>query len=386
MFAIASMHTFGITRAIEAFLLIGDVAAGSRPSRLKRQRAAPVREAISYQVSGNSRRADIYHPGIGAHARAIVIVVPGVVRLGKDDPRIVAFAESMARARFLVFVPDLQSLRNLSIRSQDVEELSELVLHIASNEAAGTERCIGIVAFSYAAGPAILAAMKEQTRDLVRFVYAVGAYYDIEAVGTFLTTGYFREGPDQKWQKRQPSSYATWVFIHSSAAWLKSPEDRRILKAISETKLADPEAGIAEAASQLGPEGRAVYRLLLNNDPEKTSLLISELPAFLLAELRRLDLRSRNMADLKAKLILIHGRDDALIPYSESIALAAAGAGRAHLFVIRSLAHVELVSGGIWDLWKLWRASYLLLRERDAMPEPAGFHLLARNSVVTRGG
>jgi hypothetical protein len=60
-----------------------------------------------------------------------------------------------------------------------------------------------------------------------------------------------------------------------------------------------------------------------------------------------------------------------LIPYSESIALAAAaGPGRTHLFVIDSLVHVELTSGGIVDLWKLWRASYLLLRERDAMPRP----------------
>jgi hypothetical protein len=230
-----------------------------------------------------------------------------------------------------------------------------------------------MVAFSYAAGPAILAAMLPETGNLVRFVYAIGAYYDIEAVGTFLTTGYFREAPDQDWQKRTPSSYATWVFVHSSADWIEDPDDRRILKAISETKLADPDADIAEAASQLGPEGQTVYRLLLNTDPERAPLLISELPPRLLDELRRLDLRTKTMADLQARLILIHGRDDALIPYSESVALAAAAdVHRAHLFVIQSLAHVELMSGGIADLWKLWRAAYLLLRERDAMPAPAG--------------
>ena len=316
---------------------------------------------------------DVYHPGAGEDARAIIVVVPGVVRLGKDDSRIVAFAESMARAKFLVFVPDLRSLRDLSIRSEDVAELSDLVSYIASKEAVGTERCIGIVAFSYAGGPAILAAMEPKTRELVRFVFTIGAYYDIEAVGTYLASGYFREGPNQEWQSRAPNPYATWVFVHSSAAWLEDPEDRRLLKAIAEMKLADPKADIAESASQLGPEGRAVFRLLLSKDPEKAPLLISELPPRLLAELRRLDLRSKDMADLKAKLILIHGRDDDLIPYSESMALAAAaGDKKAELFVIRSLAHVELTSGGIGDLWKLWRASYLLLFERDAKPRPAG--------------
>jgi hypothetical protein len=213
--------------------------------------------------------------------------------------------------------------------------------------------------------------MKPETRDLVRFVYAIGAYYDIEAVGTFLTTGYVRETPDQPWRKRTPSSYATWVFVHSSADWLENSEDRRILRTMSETMLDDPDADVADLGAQLGVEGQAVYRLLLNSEPEKAPLLISQLPPPFLAELRRLDLRSKNMADLKAGLILIHGRDDALIPYAESIALAAAaGPGRAHLFVIQSLVHVELTSGGILDLWKLWRASYLLLRERDAMPRP----------------
>jgi len=366
-----------IFRAVEAVLVIEDVAAGSGASRLKAWRAAPIREQITYRVPGKTNTADVYRPGGGEHARATVVVVPGVVRLGKDDPRIVAFAETMARSRFMVFVPDLQSLRELSIRSEDVDELSALTWHIASKETAGAEKSVGIVAFSYAAGPAILAAMNPQTRRLVRFVYAIGTYYDIISLGTYLTTGYFREGPDQHWQRRTPSSYATWVFVHSSAAWLKDSADRRILKAMSESKLADPDADVRGMAAQLGPEGQAVHRLLLNRDPEKTPLLVSELPASVLAEFHRLDLRSRNMADLQATLILVHGRDDTLIPYSESIRLAAAAdRDRTHLFVIRSLAHVELGSRGVVDLWMLSKVSYLLLTERDAMPPPVANRLI----------
>ncbi|MBP2238169.1 acetyl esterase/lipase [Sinorhizobium kostiense] len=363
-------------RAGEALLVIEDVAAGPGASRLKAWRAAPVREAITYRLSGKTNTSDVYRPGGGEQARAIVVLVPGIVRLGNDDPRIVAFAETMARSRFLVFVPDLQSLRDLSIRSEDVGELSALTWHIASKETAGAEKSVGIVAFSYAAGPAILAAMDPQTRRLVRFVYTVGTYYDIVSLGTYLTTGYFREGPDRRWQTQTPSSYATWVFVHSSAAWLKDPTDRRILRAMSEAKLADPDVDVRGFAVQLGPEGQAVYRLLLNRDPEKAARLISELPASLLAEFQRLDLRLRNMADLKATLILVHGRDDTLIPYSESVRLAAAAdADRTHLFIIGSLAHVELGASGTLDLWTLARASYLLLSERDAMPPPVAHRL-----------
>jgi hypothetical protein len=218
-------YALALPRAIESLLLIDDVAAGSGPSRFKARRTPPLRETIDYLAFGSLRKADTYRPGGGEDAQAAIVVLPGIVRLGKDDPRIVAFAESMARARFLVFVPDLQSLRELSVRSEDLEELRALVSHIATEEFAGTAASIGIIAFSYAAGPAILAAMQPETRDFVRFVYAIGAYYDMEAVGTFLTTGYVREAPDQQWQKRTPSPYATWVFVHSSAGWLESAED-----------------------------------------------------------------------------------------------------------------------------------------------------------------
>jgi hypothetical protein len=361
-----------LSRAVEALLLMEDVAAGPGPSQLKEWREAPVREVTTYPVQDKTGIADVYRPGGGEQARASVVVVPGVVQLGKDDPRIVAFAETMARARFRVFVPDLQSLRELSIRSEDAGELSALIEHIASTETAGAGASVGIVAFSYAAGPAILAAMNPQTRSLVRFVYGIGSYYDFVSLGTYLSTGYFREGPDQRWQRQTPDPYATWVFVHSSAAWLEDPADRQFLRAMAEAKLADPDADVRDIAARLGANGQAVYRLLLNRDPRMAPRLISELPASLLAEFRRLDLRSRDMADLKATLILIHGRDDTLIPYSESIRLAAAAeADRTHLFVIGNLDHVELGTGGALDLWRLWRASYLLLRERDAMPPPA---------------
>jgi fermentation-respiration switch protein FrsA (DUF1100 family) len=70
-------------------------------------------------------------------------------------------------------------------------------------------------------------------------------------------------------------------------------------------------------------------------------------------------------------LILVHGRDDALIPYTESQALTlAAGVEKTDLFIIDSLQHIELELSGISDLSKIWRATYLLLRERDRMPPP----------------
>jgi fermentation-respiration switch protein FrsA (DUF1100 family) len=94
------------------------------------------------------------------------------------------------------------------------------------------------------------------------------------------------------------------------------------------------------------------------------------------ADIGRLDLARHDLTPLKARLLLVHGRHDTLIPWPESLALAAAvRPGQARVFLIRRvLGHVDLgvaslLSWRFWredlpDLWRLWRVIDLLLAER----------------------
>jgi acetyl esterase/lipase len=359
-------------RSIEALLVVADIAAGAGESRLKAATAPPIRKTISYAFEGRVYTADVYWPGGSEPAEAVTILVPGVVRLGKGDPRLVVFAQTLARARFLVFVPDLVNLRQLNVSSKDAEALARAARYVALRAGVGKDASVGMMAFSYAAGPALLAAMAEETRETVRFVYAVGPYFSIETAVTYLTTGHFRRNANSPWRQVAPSAYATWVFILSCAAWLDDPDDRRILTAIADMKLADPDAEISGLLAQLGAEGRKIHALLANTDPQNVPGLIAGLPEPVRSELRTLDLSRRDLNDLKARLILIHGRDDLLIPHTESIALSADLDGdRSRLFIVDSLKHVELQFAGISDVFKLWRAVRTLLEERDKMPRPS---------------
>jgi fermentation-respiration switch protein FrsA (DUF1100 family) len=114
-----------------------------------------------------------------------------------------------------------------------------------------------------------------------------------------------------------------------------------------------------------------VMALLDNADPERVPALVTGLPAPIRADLAALDLQRRDLSQLPFDLILIHGRDDPIIPATESEALAAAAPDdRVSLFVIDQLAHVDLSPGGLFDGLALWRAIYRLLARRDAAPAP----------------
>lgn len=100
-------------RTFEALDVLRDIASGAGPSRLKATAPAPRKTTLAYCAAGARRVADLYVAGT---PKAGLVLVPGVARAGKDAPRLVAFARTLARARFMVLVPDIANLRALRAR------------------------------------------------------------------------------------------------------------------------------------------------------------------------------------------------------------------------------------------------------------------------------
>jgi hypothetical protein len=348
--------------------VLGDIAAGSGPSALKRTTPEP--ERLSIPGPDAEPLGDLYWPG--ERAEAVLVLVPGAVEQGKDDPRLVAFANTFARVRFAVLVPEIPNLRTQQLSPEDARPIGAAIRYLGACIApADRDGSVGVAAISYAAGPALLAALAPANRDLVGYMTAIGGYYDIEAVITFFTTGYFREGPEAPWRWREPNAYGKWLFVRSNAARLADPADRAVLVEIAARKLDDLDADIADLRSRLGSEGNAVMALLDNRAPERVPALIDRLPTPVQADLDALNLERRDLSQLSFDLILLHGRDDPIIPATESQALAAAAPDdQTSLYVTDRLGHVDLGPSALLDSLGLWRALYQILSRRDAAPAP----------------
>ena len=349
-------------RPVEAWLFLSDVAAGGGPSLYRSWSDAPVRMPVAYRIGERARTGDLYQPA--AEARAALLLVPGVAPRGKDDPRLIALAETLARARFRVLVPEMAGFRALSVAPEDAREIADGVAYLAGDS---SERPVGIAAISYAVGPALIAALEPDVKERVDFIVGIGGFHDLGRVITFFTTGYYRMG-EGAWQHREPNAYGKWVFVLSNAQRLSDPRDRARFNEMARRRLADPESPIDDLARGLTPEGEAFFALLSNRAPERVPELLGALPGAILDELERLNPARHALEDLTARLILVHGRDDPIIPESESAALAQAlGPERARLYLVDSLAHVDFLESASFTLW---RAALRLLEERDGVGAP----------------
>ena len=348
---------------IEAARLLFDVAFVDDTGA-----AEPVpRSTIAYQGDETVRRADVYAPD---DVEAVLVLVPGAAERAMDDPRLINFADAFRRRGFLALVPESAGDGPLQVSARDADAVADAVRHLL---ASGQPRPIGIAALSYAVGPAVQAALREDIRGEIDFVVAVGGYHDVVAAITYITTGAFREDPSDPWSFAEVDRRAKWIFLRANAGRVGDPRDAARLAGIARARLRgrqeDPDAVVA----RLGPEARAVHDLVANRDPDRVAGLVRALPASLREEIRALDLSTLDLADLEADLILIHGRNDPLVPYTESLRLAEiAGPEQSRLYLLEDLQHVDIGFPGAEDFATLLSAAYRLLAYREPPPGTSG--------------
>lgn len=364
--ALASMPA--VHRGHEALLILLDIQAGAGPSRLKHRTRDPLRSAADFHILGRDHQADRYLPADQA-PRATLVLLHGLTPAGRREPRLERFATTLARAGFRVVVPELPGMRSLAVGTEDVRDVTDTLRQVLGQTGDLDCNAVGLMGFSFAVGPALIAALAPDLRERVAFVVAVGGYYDLVDAITYATTGY---DPLSGQRGRPPAPEGKWWLLQSESRRLRRTEDRALLDELAQRRMRDPAAPVDDLLLPLSRDGRAVYALVANIYPDRVRELIRQLPAEIRTQLHALDLARQKLETLRAHLLLIHGTEDNVIPVGHSRALLARlGTARASLFEAGGLDHVD-VAPGLRDAFRLWQATGELLWLADGgAREPA---------------
>jgi fermentation-respiration switch protein FrsA (DUF1100 family) len=264
------------------------------------------REASAFPLpTGNAAgpiSADLYRPADSAGAPGLVLV-HGLSSQGKDDPRVRQAARLLARTGWAVAVPTVEGLTVLRLRPHDAQIV---VTAVRALEQAG-HRPVAILAVSLGAGPALLAAAEPGASSSISAVLALGGYASAVELLRYTLTGAFGFGPVSGHRPVDESAIAQFVRANADLV------------------------------------GTAGQRLVGNRDPALVDDLVAGLPAETRQLLATLS-PNRVTGQLRAPLVLIHGRDDPAVPFTESLRLAQAAraAGRpVRVVIVGSLGHVE---------------------------------------------
>ena len=191
--------------------------------------ATPSVRSLQIPNGGRTITADLYFLPNG-RKRGAILLTHGIIEAGKDDPRLIRFAHALARTGFAVLVPELKGMKSLKVLMSDVEDIVVSFGYLAALHDLVDEKKVGLLGFSYAAGPTLMGAATPEIRERVKFVVSFGGYYDPINVIRFITTGYYEYGEESG--VLQPEPYGKWVFFINNLDYVQSLKDRSLLEKI----------------------------------------------------------------------------------------------------------------------------------------------------------
>lgn len=323
----------------QAAILILDIYSeslvGSNVARLvtPEPRASQSRE----RFAGLEMRVDWWRPGSG-ESHPGVLVVSGASALGNDNEALRGFAASMARAGYLVMLPEFPFLKEGRFDPAATAQLDGSFAALR-NRPETRGRATGAFGISVGGGLLLVAAGKEPAIAGAAFVSVLGAYYDMD---TYLASV---AGAQQlRGGRLEP--------------WAPSAEARERLPpaAIEAVGAADRDA-VRQALA--GPTYEEALRRIRALPPAARAVFDALSPETVWSRLR-------------APVFWIHDPNDTYEPLAEAEAAAAAPSGGRMVLVVPRLVQHAVAEAGeakqqgplfvLGELWQLAAFTFEILR------------------------
>lgn len=288
------------------------------PSRpVDRVTAAPVRERVCYPTTRGMVEGELTRPGSAGPHPGVVLCL-GVVPFDVDHPQVPRLQEALARAGFASLLDWSPAMRDFRLDPADVENLAMAYEWFIGQDSVDPERS-GMIGTCVGGAFVLMAASQERIRDRVGFVGAFAPYASMHTFAEEIATATRPiDGSREPWAVDPLTRKA---YVHSLTAHLEPSEAAWLREAMAEP------TGQVDSA-ELSSDARVIYPLLTALTLEEAREALDQLPR----ELRdRLDAMSplKYLPDLHAPLlVLMHDRDDPVIPIGEAKLLWDALAGR----------------------------------------------------------
>lgn len=249
------------------------------------------------------------------------VFLNGATELGRAHPDVRRLARGLARAGFLVFVPDLPGLVEGELSERTVAAAIALA-RAASSHPDGNGR-VALFGVSLGAAVALLAAAEPGLEGRISIVVGIAPYTDLVDVVRLATTAHTQEAG--RLVRYPPGAFLSLAVARSLAAGLPAgPERERLRALLGRFDTAGP--ALVEALRRFetdDPVVQAALAVLTNEDPSRFEELYRALPAGMRATVERLS-PIRWAQRLTMPIELASAPRDAYFPPAHSKRLAAA--------------------------------------------------------------
>ena len=236
--------------------------------------------------------------------------------LGAGDnrtvPQLINLSQALAREGIVVVNVGTPTLFRYQVSARDGEALVQ-AFELLEHWPGVDPRHIGIFAYSVADLLTCVGAADPRIRDRVAFLSLLGGYFDVNSL--LRTVGRRSQEIDGQTRAWHPVTTTLYVLAYSMSSALSPTEQKLLLKAFPLTKFGPPLT--ARQQAQLTPGATAFYHLLEGDEPGSVDRNLAALSPRMKALLAQLSPMSY-IEQVRAPIHLLHDRNDADIPFTQS--------------------------------------------------------------------
>lgn len=301
-------------------------------------------QTLAFSSTTGLARARLYVPRDVENPPAMV-VVHGLHQLGMDEPRLVNFAKSLAETGIEVLTPQVDAIADYRVEPQTIDLIGSSAQFLASR----AREKVGVLGLSFAGGLSLIAAADPKYSSDVSFAVAVGAQDDVLRVEHYLVEGQTR-WPDGRLLTTPPNEYGWLIVIYSHPEDFFAPADVKRARESLRLLLHEDVKGAKARATGLSVEGQRLMKAIFDHHGE---LFRDTLMADLDKHAAEADAVSPHdhIQALNAKVLLVHGEGDDVIPPSETEWLARdiPKGDLQEALISRAISHVSLEKSPGWS-------------------------------------
>ena len=277
-------------------------------------RAVTAEPRVQETVVGGAP-ATVVRPGRGHGPWPAIVFVNGATRAGRHHAKVQRLARGLARAGFLVVVPDLPGLRLGEITPATTAATIEVAKAAIERRDVRRGR-VGFYGVSVGASLALLAAESPALARRVTVVGGEAPWVDMKRVIRLATTGSYGR------VRYETEPYASLAIARSLAAGLPPSRGRgRLLARLEGVNDDDPRPLVSLESRRYSGGAGSLVALLENRRPRRFDALYARLPARLREAVAALS-PNRRADRLALPVELVSAPHDKYFPPAESRALA----------------------------------------------------------------
>lgn len=279
------------------------------PPKKKRERSGRQIE-IGVGPDGDMQ-ADVYRPA-GARSHGTIIVIHGMTVTGNRDPRIINLGRALAEAGYTAVAPLIPGIQDQQIRPAVYEDVGLAIQRVSDDADLCPSGKLGLLGPSFSGSAGLIASARPENIDRVSSICTIGPYATIPSAFDFF---FKAEQPDE-----YGKTIVLWNFVEYGIG-----KNKAVLRALKLATLDNghrrkpEECELPAYLETMKPKDRELFERLRHDRDFRLELWEQQIinhPA--LVDMQQYIECAGNLREGMAPVVLIHGREDDVIPPSES--------------------------------------------------------------------